>query len=305
MDCSDGQLHGTGVNMRKKKLNIKDMIFDIVVYTVLILITIVTFYPMWYVVVASFSTGSYIAKQGGLLFWPGDFTLQAYAMTFQHSQLFTGFRNSVMVLVMALPINLILTTLCGYFMAENTKVLWKKPIIAMIMFTMFFSGGMIPAYLNIKSLGLYNSLWALVLPGALSVYNANICKTAIEGIPHSLAESAYIDGAGDMSVLFRIILPLMKPTMAVLALYYGVGHWNAWFNASIYIKDKELQPAQNILRNILSSQTSMTEGADTYNAYAEAMKYGSIVIITVPILCVYPFLQKYFTKGAMIGAVKG
>ena len=291
--------------MRKKKLNIKDMIFDIVVYTVLILITVITFYPMWYVVVASFSTGSYIAKHGGLLFWPGDFTVQAYVMTFQHSQLFTGFRNSVMVLVMALPINLILTTLCGYFMAENTKVLWKKPIIAMIMFTMFFSGGMIPAYLNIKSLGLYNSLWALVLPGALSVYNANICKTAIEGIPHSLAESAYIDGAGDMSVLFRIILPLMKSTMAVLALYYGVGHWNAWFNASIYIKDEDLRPAQNILRNILSAQTSMTEGADTFNAYAEAMKYGAIVIITVPILCVYPFLQKYFTKGVMIGAVKG
>ena len=259
---------------------------------------------MWYVLVASFSTGSYIARQGGFLLWPGDFTLDAYRLTFKYKQLFTGFRNTILILVIALPINLTLTALCGYFMSSNTKALFKKPILIIIMFTMFFSGGLIPQFLNIKSLHLYDTIWALVLPGAMSVYNANICKTAFEGVPYSLTEAAVIDGASDLTILRTILLPLIKPTLAVLALYYGVGHWNSWFNASIYIVNKDLIPAQLVLRNILSTQTSMSEGADTYNAYAEAMKYAAIVITTVPILCIYPFLQKYFTKGAMIGAVK-
>lgn len=288
----------------KKIRSTEDIVFDTVVIVILTIVAIITIYPMWYVLVASFSTGSYIAKQGGFLLWPGDFTLDAYKLTFQYKQLFTGFRNTVLILVIALPVNLLLTVLCGYFMSSNTKVLFKKPILVIIMFTMFFSGGLIPEFLNIKSLGLYDTIWALVLPGALSVYNANICKTAIEGVPYSLTEAAYLDGASDLNILRTVILPLIKPTLAVLALYYGVGHWNAWFNASIYIVNKDLIPAQLVLRNILSTQTSMSEGADTYNAYAEAMKYAAIVITTVPILCVYPFLQKYFTKGAMIGAVK-
>ena len=191
-------------------------------------------------------------------------------------------------------------------MANTTKALWKKPIIYMILFTMFFNAGLIPQYLNVKDLGLHNTIWALVIPGALSVYNANICKTAMEGIPYSLHESAYIDGAGDMTVLFKIVMPLMKPTMAVLLLYYGVAHWNAWFNASIYIKDDNKLPAQNILSAVLIENSSLAEGVgDAYNAYADAMQYAAIIIITVPILCVYPFLQKHFAKGVMIGAVKG
>ena len=191
-------------------------------------------------------------------------------------------------------------------MSSTTKVFWKKPIIYMILFTMFFSAGMIPQFLNIKDLGLYNTVWALVLPGALSVYNANICKTAMEGIPYSLHESAFMDGATPMTVLFKIIMPLMKPTIAVLLLYYGVGHWNSWFQAAVYIKDNEKMPAQNILRAVLIENTSLGDAVGgAYSDYAEAIQYAAIIIITVPILCIYPLLQKHFTKGVMIGAVKG
>ena len=185
-----------------------------------------------------------------------------------------------------------------------------KPLLqGLIMFTMFFSGGMIPAYLNIRDLGLYNSLWALILPGALSVYNSIICKTAIESVPESLKESAYIDGANDVIILFRIIVPLIKATLAVLLLYYGVGHWNAWFNASIYLKDNEKLPIQNIMRAILIANSNVLNSAaaenDQVNQFAEAIKDSTIILTTVPVLCIYPFIQKYFVKGVMIGAVKG
>lgn len=290
---------------RRKKKSAEDIILDVVIYSILIFLAVVTFYPMWYVVVASFSSGSYIASQD-ILIWPGEFNVEAYKLTFQHPLLMKSFGNSLLVLALGLPINIVLTVLAGYFMASTTKVLWKKPIVYMILFTMFFNGGLIPCYLNIKDLGIYNTIWALVLPGALSVYNANICKTAMEAIPYSLHESAYLDGASDIKVLFKIILPLMKPTMAVLLLYYGVAHWNAWFNASIYIKDEAKLPAQNILRAVLLENSSLVDSVgDSYNAYADAMQYAAIVIITVPIVCVYPFLQKHFAKGVMIGAVKG
>ena len=167
---------------------------------------------------------------------------------------------------------------------------------------------MIPGLLNIRSLGLYNTVWSLILPGAMSVYNAIICKTAIEGIPESLKESAYVDGANDLQILFKVITPLIKATLAVLLLYYFVGHWNSWFNASIYIKDMDKLPLQNIIRSILTAN-SVSENnemsGDKFSAYAETMKYAAIVVSTVPVMCVYPFLQKHFTKGVMIGAVKG
>ena len=284
----------------------EDYVVDTLAYAILIAIFVVTFYPMWYVVVASFSTGTYLAQVKGLLLWPGDFTLKAYEMVMNDPRIWQGLKNSLLVLGLSLPINIVLTTMCGYFLA-STGMKFKRPIALMIMFTMFFSGGMIPQYLNVKELGLDDSIWALVLPGALSVYNAIICKTAIEGIPSSLAESAYLDGANDLQVLFRIIIPLIKPTLAVILLYYGVAHWNSWFNASIYLASESKVPVQNIIRSILLANTQFGDqgGVDSYDAYAEAIRYAAIVVSTFPILCVYPFLQKHFTKGVMIGAVKG
>ena len=292
--------------MRRKKKKPGDILFDLAVTVILLAIVVVTFYPMWYVVVASFSTSTDIALNPGIQLWPKEIVFGAYRMVFEHPMLTRGFLNTLFILAVSLPLNIALTMLCGYFLACS-NMMWKKPVAAMIMFTMFFGGGLIPTFLNIKSLGLYDSLWALILPGALSVYNSIICKTAIEAIPGSLTESAFIDGANDFQVLYRIILPLMKPTLAVLLLYYGVGHWNSWFPASIYIKDNSLMPIQNIIRAILLENQSLSESGagDQYSTYAETIKYAAIVVTTVPILCVYPFLQKYFTKGVMIGAVKG
>ncbi|MBR3762659.1 MAG: carbohydrate ABC transporter permease [Lachnospiraceae bacterium] len=293
---------------KRNKKNMEDIFLDTAIYIVLIALVLVTLYPVWYVVVASFSTSTSIAKHSGLLLWPEEFSVGAYEMVFTNRLIMGGLKNAVIVLLGSLPLNILLTLLCGYFMACG-GLFWKKPINFMIMFTMFFNGGLIPNYLNVKGLGLGDSLWALILPGALSVYNAIICKTAIEAIPESLKESAYIDGAQDFQILFKIITPLIKPTLAVLTLYYGVAHWNSWFPASIYITKDELLPVQNIIRSILLANDTTLTGtgdlADNYNYYAETIKYAAIVITTAPILCVYPFLQKYFTKGVMIGAVKG
>lgn len=269
---------------------------------------IATFYPIWYVFCASLSTSAAVTTNPGKLLWPSGFSVGAYVKAFQHPLILSGFRNILLIMAASLPLNIFMTIICGYFMAAR-NVYFKKIIMGFLLFTMFFGGGLIPTYLNQKGLGLYNNLWALIIPGALSVYNAIICRTAIQAIPDSLIESAYMDGANDFTVLFRIVTPLIKPTLAVLLLYYGVGHWNSWFNASLYITDNTLLPIQNILRAVLIANDSLlNEGAaskDMINTYAETIKYAAIVISTVPILCVYPFLQKYFVKGVMIGAVKG
>jgi putative aldouronate transport system permease protein len=211
-------------------------------------------------------------------------------------------------MVASLFLNIFLTLFAAYFLASK-NVYFKKPVLFIILFTMFFNGGMIPNYLNIRSLHLYNTLWALILPGAISVYNTIIYRTAIEAIPDSLSESARIDGANDITVLFRIILPLVKPTTVVLLLYYGIGHWNSWFSASIYLQDNYKLPIQNVLRAILIANSNILNSAATENdkidQFAETIKYAAIVITTVPVLCIYPFLQRYFVKGVMIGAVKG
>ena len=285
-----------------------DRIFDIINVLIMLCLVLITLYPMYYVLCASVSSNTYLVAHPGVLFWPHDFTLGAYKMTFQHPLILSGYRNTLIILAGSLPLNIVMTLFCGYFMASN-NVLFKKYIIFYLMLTMFFSGGLIPAYLNQRSLGLYNNLLALIIPGAVSLYNAIICRTAISGIPDSLVESAYIDGANDMVILFRIIAPLIMPTTAVLLLYYGVGHWNSWFSASIYIEDNNLLPLQNILRALLIANSDILGGGesvgDEYNSYAETIKYAAIIVTTVPVLCIYPFLQKYFVKGVMIGAVKG
>ena len=292
-------------NKNKLRRTAGDYVMDAIVYTVLAAFAVVCFYPFWYVLVASFSTGTHVIRNPGLLLWPDGFHLDAYILAFKHPRILSGFMNSIKILLISLPINIVLTMMCGYFMARRGMKL-KKIIVGMMLFTMYFDGGLIPAYMNIKDLGLYDSHWALILSGALSIYNAIICKTAIEAIPDSLSESARLDGANEMQVLFRIIMPLIKPTIAVLILYYGVAKWNSWFAASIYLETEDLLPIQNILQAILAKvgQTSDTAG-DSYDSFAEAVKYSAIVITTLPILCVYPFLQKHFTKGVMIGAVKG
>ena len=290
------------------KASVGSCVFDVVNTMVLIALCFVTLYPMWYCLCASFTSTSYLSAHQGVLFWPHMFTTSAYRLAFTHPLLLSGYKNILIVLLVSLPINIFLTLFTGYFLASKDVML--KPIIQfLIMFTMFFSGGMIPIFLNIRDLGLYNTLWSLILPGAISVYNCIICRTAIQAVPESLTESAYLDGANDLIIVFRITLPLIMPTIAVLLLYYGVGHWNAWFPASIYLQDNNKLPIQNIMRSILIANSDLLNASgsetDKVDDFAETIKYATIVLTTVPVLCIYPFLQKYFVKGVMIGAVKG
>ena len=296
-------MHGT-----KIKTSTGSKIFDVCNTIFLLLLCFVTLYPMWYVICASFTNNVYLVSHPGAVWWPVGFTTGSYKMAFEHPLILSGYKNILIILAVSLPINIIMTLFCGYFLASK-GMMFKGVIQFLIMFTMFFSGGMIPSYLNIRELGLFNSMWALILPGAISVYNCIICRTAIQAVPDSLTESAYLDGANDLIIVFRIILPLIMPTIAVLLLYYGVGHWNAWFNASIYLTDNYKLPIQNILRSILIANSNILNSAatdsDKINEFAEAIKYAAIVLTTVPVLCIYPFLQKYFVKGVMVGAVKG
>lgn len=283
-------------------------VFTIFNSLLMIFIVFITLYPFWYILMASFSSNTLVAQNPGILFLPKAFNTGAYALTFNHPLLVSGYMNIGLILGVALPINIMLTLLTAYVLATK-KMLFKKVINFLILFTMFFGAGMIPTFLNIQSLGLMNSRWALILPGALSIYNAIIVKTAIEGVPESLNESAYIDGANDFVILGRIVTPLVKPTLAVILLYYAVAHWNSWFPATLYITDNSKLPIQPIMRAILIENEQLLKDdivlSDEINNYAESIKYALIIVGTLPILAVYPFLQKYFVKGVMIGAVKG
>ena len=269
------------------KISMGSRVFDVVNTIVLIALCFVTLYPMWYCLCASFTSTSYLSAHQGVLFWPHMFTASAYRLAFTHPLLLSGYKNILIVLLVSLPINIFLTLFTGYFLASKDVML--KPIIQfLIMFTMFFSGGMIPIFLNIRDLGLYNTLWSLILPGAISVYNCIICRTAIQAVPESLTESAYLDGANDLIIVFRITLPLIMPTIAVLLLYYGVGHWNAWFPASIYLQDNNKLPIQNIMRSILIANSDLLNASgsetDKVDDFAETIKYATIVLTTVPVL---------------------
>ncbi len=284
-------------------------IFTVFNTLLMILIMFAMLYPLYYCVVASVSDPVELARTPQAIFWPvGDWTLGAYDKVLHHSQILSGFRNTVFVLVIGTCVNLVLTVTCAYTLSLKNLML-KTPLALMIVFTMYFSGGLIPGYLNVKSFGMINSLWSLIIPSALSTYNMIIMKTAFQNVPDSLLESAHLDGAGHMTILTRIMIPLSGPTIAVMVLYYAVGHWNSWFNASIYLNDPTKYPLQLVMRNILDS-ASVTEmmgdvGAGDQADYVQLIKYALVVITTVPILILYPFLQKYFVKGVMIGAVKG
>ena len=246
---------------RRKKSCLENdgKIFPVVNGIFMIVISLLMLYPFYYCMISSVSDNSMLTAFHGILLRPlGKIQFGAYQKAFEHPLVLSGLKNILLILLFALPLNIVMTLICGYFMACK-NVLLQKPIVMFVLFTMYFNGGMIPTYLNIRDLGLYNTLAALIIPGCLSVYNAIITRTAIEAIPESLTESARLDGAGELTIIFKIILPLLKPNIAVLLLYYGVGHWNSWFQASIYIKDNDLLPLQNILRSVLIENSQLVE----------------------------------------------
>lgn len=291
------------------KISRGERIFGVFNVIILSLFTIACLYPFWYVIVASFSESALLMSHPEALLLPVGWSTEAYEYVFHTKAIWTGYANTIFYVVVGTAINILMTLLAAYFLSRK-NLPGKTFFTIMIMFTMYFSGGMIPGYLNIQQLGLYNTRWALLLPGALSTYNLIIMRTAMSGIDDSLVESAMLDGASHMTILWKILVPLTKATIAVLVLYYGVAHWNSWFSAFIYLDDdakgKLMQPLQIVLRRILIL-TDMTDtgGADDAAQIAETIKYATIIVSTVPILCLYPFLQKYFTKGVMVGAVKG
>ena len=281
--------------------------FQVFNYAFLMLIMLVCLYPVWYVAVASFSNSNVLTQHSGLLFRPIGFSMDAYKKVFQNPMIGKGYLNTLFILIIGVFLDLVMTSLGAYFLSRK-RVMFKKPIMLFIVFTMFFSGGMIPFYINLKELHLTNTLWGLIIPFMITTSNLIILRTSFESIPESLIEAAQIDGAGHIRILTTIVLPLSKAMLAVMVLYYGVSIWNSWFWASAILRNREMYPLQIILREILLSNdtSSMTAGASATDTEAIGMtiKYATIMVATVPILCVYPFLQTYFTKGTMVGAVK-
>lgn len=291
----------------KKNITFGDRLFDSLNVLMMLIIVIITAYPFLYVVMASFSDSNTFMAYNGLLWRPLNPNVRSYAAVFKNRLIYSGYMNTIFIVASGLAINMALTSFAAYGLSRR-NLYFKKPIMFLIVVTMFFSGGLMPFYLTIKSYGLYNSIWAVILPSAINTFNVIICRTSFESIPQSLEEAAEIDGAGHMTILTRIILPVNKAVMSVVALYVVVAYWNSWFNASIFLTTKTKFPLQLILREILvENQTNdMIVGVDieSVNSVSETIKYAVIIVSTLPVLCVYPFLQKYFVKGVLVGAVK-
>lgn len=300
------------LTMLKHKNKIKhtwsERIFNLVNSLFMLLLAAVCIYPMYYVVMVSFSDAASMASYTGMLFKPLNFSLAAYKSVLENPMIYKGYRNTLFVLFAGLAVNLTMTTIAAYFFSrKNVKL--KGPMMVLIVITMYFSGGTIPAYFNIQSLGLIDSLWALILPGAINTYNMIILRTSFASIPDALEESVKLDGGGHLVLLWKIIVPISKSALAVMVMYYGVAHWNSWFTAMLYLDTRELYPLQLILREMLidGDMSAMTQDASAVDRVylSVTLKYAVIVIATAPILCIYPFMQKYFVKGVMIGSVKG
>ena len=294
--------------MNTIKRSFAERVFEVFNIVLMCIICVLMLYPMIHVLCASLSSPEAISGYQGLLIYPKEFTVSAYRLMMKNPMILRGYLNTLIVIVAGVSINMLLTCFGAYVLSRKGFGLSGK-IMMMIVFTMYFSGGIIPFYFTVISLGMENSLLALILPSAMSTYNLIIMRTAFLSIPESLLESARLDGAGHFTILFRIVIPLSKATMAVILLYYIVGHWNSWLNAMLFLTDRTKFPLQLILREILiqndTSQMTQNINIGDQGMVGETVKYAVIIISTVPILCIYPFIQKYFEKGVMIGAVKG
>lgn len=287
-----------------------DRIFNIVNHFLLIIITLIVIYPLVFVLSASFSDPQAVLR-GEMFLWPKGINFHSYEKIFQNKDILRGYTNTLIYTSVGTLINLVMTILAAYPLSRKDFI-GRNAIMALFVFTMFFSGGLIPTYMLIKNLGMLNTLWVMIIPNAVSIWNIIIMRTFFqESIPHELHEAATIDGCSNIQTLTRIILPLSMPIIAVTILFYAVGHWNAFFNAMLYLSDKNKFPLQLILREILiQGQTNdmvkmSTESAIKQQREVEGIKYAVLVVANIPVLMLYPFLQRYFVKGVMIGAIKG
>ncbi|MCL2832262.1 MAG: carbohydrate ABC transporter permease [Treponema sp.] len=297
--------------MKRIKQTGSDLAFDIVNTFLLILVLIVIIYPLYVVLISSVSSAQAV-NAGEVRFRPVDFSWQGYILILQGSDIWIGYRNTILYTFFGTLLNLTVTLLAGYSLSRK-DLKGRGIFMAFFVFTMYFSGGLIPTYILVNKIGLYNTPYVLIVIAAMSVYNLIIARTFFQmTIPQELLESAFMDGCGNFKFFIKIVLPLSSALVAVLALYYGQAHWNNFFNALIYLSKRTLYPLQLFLRNILvmNQNINMESGASPEEVeirlqYAETIKYGLIVLASFPVLVVYPFLQKYFVKGVMIGSIKG
>lgn len=291
-----------------KRLSKGDRIFLIVVYAIVALLCVIFIYPLIYILSLSFSSPESV-YYGRVTLLVKDFSLEAYKAIGDKPEIFTGLWNTVKMVVLGTALSLVFTFGLAYPLSRK-DLKGRKVITTLCVFTMFFSGGLVPLFIVVQALGLYNTLWATILPCSVSVWNVIVVRTFMSStIPEDLQEAARIDGAGDFRIYFQIILPLCKPIIAIMILFYGVGYWNSYFYPLVFISPSktELKTLQLVMREILLNDGSGSVGEDAleYKMLSEAVKYSSIVVTTLPILIVYPFLAKYLEKGMMIGSVKG
>ncbi len=295
------------------KTSYADKIFDIINVIVMIILLVIFVWPLWFIVIASVSNPNEVWN-GNVLLWPKGFTMAAYEAVIEYKSIWIGYRNTIFYTVVGTMINLVMTV-CAAYPLSRKDFMPRNFFMFMFMLTMYFGGGLIPTYLIVNKLGMINTVWAMMIPGACSIYNVIITRTYfINSIPGSLKDAAELDGANSFQYLVKVVLPLSKPIIAVIALYYAVGHWNDYFTALIYINKTGLMPLQSFLRDLLMSNKltmgNSMGGLDAATAEAkmqlsQTLKYSAIIVSTVPVLCIYPFIQKYFVKGVMIGSVKG
>lgn len=298
--------------MKRKRL-LGDWIFDVIIYLVVTALCIICLLPFLHILFSSLSKPEIIVSYKGLMLWPKGFTLKGYELVLQNKELLSGYTNTITYVVVGTLISLFVNTFAAFALSRK-NVMWSRPLLLFATFTMLFSGGLIPFYLLVQKLGWINSIWAITIPGAVNIWYLIILRTSFQGIPASLEESAKLDGANDFTVFFRIILPLSKAVIAVIILYNVVGQWNSWFNASIFLQKRSMYPLQLLLKEILiqNDTTKMVnqstmQGIDyaSMDRFRPLVRYCTTVVATLPILCAYPFFQKYFIKGVMIGSIKG
>ncbi len=303
--------------MKNRKNSIREgsCIADIAIYLFLVILSVIFIYPLYEVIVCSVSDVNAVVIHNSFLMWPVGFHLEAYKMVLSNKNIWIGFRNTMLYMALGTTFQYIVTVFTAYPL--SIRDLWgKKAILIIFTVTMYFSGGLIPYFLLINSLGMYNSIWVLIIPLGVNVYNMIIMRTQFLNLPAELKEAAEIDGAGDITMLFKILIPLSGAVSAVLVLFTAVSYWNMWFDPMIFLTERKLYPIQSVLREILIDDSSVqAAGAGAMNskllhnvdtaAVQKLIKYANIVVTTVPILCIYPFAQKYFVKGVMVGSLKG
>ncbi|HJC58560.1 MAG TPA: carbohydrate ABC transporter permease [Candidatus Eisenbergiella intestinipullorum] len=292
-----------------KKKSKGDKAFDLALILISLLIMVVIAYPLYFVIIASFSQPEAVLG-GKLRFLPIGFNLESYKMVLQEPKVWTGYRNTIVYTLLGTAINLVLTTLGAYALSRKDMP-FRTPLTFIISFTMLFGGGMIPVYMVVRGLHLTDTIWSMVIPNAIATYNLLVMKNYFQSsIPDELQEAAAIDGCDHFQTLLKVVIPLSTPIMAVIVLFYAVGHWNAFFNAVIYLRDQDLFPLQIVLRDILLQNSLEAVGGDLTGMYekvmrGETMKYALIIVASLPVIIIYPFVQKYFVKGIMVGAIKG